>query len=449
MAERIKKNWHAATSTGKSRSIDDFSSFLPIMFHSPYIDTDLQIFEGIWQNTLVGTAIDCRVEYAIGRGLKPTFYLRDKSIKDSEQKKNLLSEYDDIQSELMRIDNLKRINMKVKAADILRNSHVFGRSLLANEYDDAGTLYSLKPIHARDLSRVFVHQSNWTVSSVYAFQKAQLIDEEDMIYMVQFPYSPIRRGYWYGFSSIQRLMGQARAMRAINEFDIPEVAQALWAKYGTFVVNQDGMTESEKTADLNTLKRGMKAGGFNFITGSGNPDDVRYFAADTEPKVADLATIKDSVDRDIIGNFQIPGGMFGREADQTRATMIGKINLFKSGPVESDRRWLSDTLVPQWYERNIIKMGQGDILEKVGIEITYEPLIIENWTDNVDAVIKLKNLFPSISEDELLRLCNLEDMIGKLKPSTVMNKENLETMQEQTENPEFKSKLQQQVEKKS
>lgn len=439
---KAKKNFHAASNGGSSYP-RDFSTFLPITFHSPYIDTDYQIFEGIWQNTLVGTAIDTRVEYAIGRGVKPTFYLRDKSIKDSDQKKRMLEKYDDIITELMRIDDLERVQITEKAADLLRNTHVFGRSVVAFEYDTNNTLYSLKPIHARDLGRIFVHQDDWTLSSVYAFQKTDLVYAEDMIYLCQFPFSPIRRGYWYGFSSVQRVMGQARAIRAINEFDIPEVAQALWAKYGLIVVNQDGMTQSEKLADLGTLKANIKPGGFSFMTGSGNKDDVQFFPLDTEPKVAELGELKDNIDRDIIGNFEIPGGMFGREADQTRATMIGKIQLFKSGPVESDRRLLGKELSRQWYKRNIVEMGREDILDEVGIEVTYEPLIIENWTDVIDSVAKLHQVFPGIPEDELLRMANLEDLIGKIKPGTLFTPQGSELLMQQTKDMELKNKLQQ------
>ena len=451
----IKKNWHAATnfapskSYTNSQSISDFSSFLPVIFQSPYIDTDLQIFEGIWANTLIGRVIDVRVEFAIGRGVRPTFVLNDKRIKDPKEKQEKLKQYDDILTELEKIDYKHTIKLNRKVPGMLRDMHVFGRSVLAFEPGGVGSKAKLpiaiKPIHPRDLGRVFVHQLDWSLSSCYAFQKTQLIDAEEMVYLAQMPNSPIRRSLNYGYSSIQRMMGQARALRRINEFDIPEVAEAMWAKYGLLTVDQDGMTDSEKQADLTTIRNGLKAGSFNLITAK--KDEINFWPLDTEPKVGDMALLKDSIEKDAIGNFNAPGGLFGREADQTRATMLGKIRLFISGPVESDRRILGEALGEQWYEHNIKLLGHEDILDEVSIEVTYEPIIIESWMDNVAAVTQLKQLIPSIPEDEILRLLDLPDLIGKLKPiredgqKKLITPENLKEIADTTKDSETKNKI--------
>lgn len=393
----------------------EYSSFLPVIFSSPYIDTDYQIFEGIWANTLAGTAIDTRVEFSLGRGVRPTFVLKDKKIKGDEEKKNALSKFDDILTELEKIDKKPSIKLNTKLPDLERNTHVFGRSILAFETNNGKEKIpiALKPIHPRDIGRVFVHQLDWSLSSVYAFQKTDLIKAEDMLYSVQMSNSPIRRSLHYGFSSIQRLTGQARAVRRINEFDIPEISTSLWAKIGLITVDQDGMTFNDKSADLQTIKNGLKPGGWNLI--SGKKEEIGVYPLDTEPKVAELVELIDKIERDIIGNFKIPGGLLGREADQTRATMLGKIRLFLSGPVQNDRQRIGEMLREQWYERNLIDLGYGKILDQVDIEVTFEPIIIESWMDNVESMQKLKALIPSLPEDEILHMLDLDDLVGKLK----------------------------------
>lgn len=422
-----RKNWHAAIAERSrqtyqnSSDLSEFSSFLPVIFHSPYIDTDYQIFEAAWANTLIGPAINTRVEYAIGNGMRPVFTLKDRKVKDDNKKKEILQQYDDIINELETMDNNRRIKTSLKAADTLRNTHVYGRGVLAFEPGGVGDKARLpiacKPINPRDLGRVFVHQLDWSVSSIYAFQKTDLIHAEEMIYLCQFPNSPVRRAMHYGYSSIQAVMGQARAIRAINEFDIPEIAHSIWAKYGLLTVDQENMTDEEREADLKTILKGLKPGSFNVI--NGKKDEINYFPLDTDPKVDALSEILDKLDRDIIGNWKVPGGLLGREADQTRATMLGKIRMFTSGPVQTDRAMVGECYGPDWYEHNIKLLGHEDILKIVNVEVAFEPVIIEDWTDNIAALQQLKNLIPSIPEEELLRMADLEDLIGKLPTKSV------------------------------
>ena len=82
-------------------------------------------------------------------------------------------------------------------------------------------------------------------------------------------------------------------------------------------------------------------------------------------------------ERIIIGNFAVPSALIGREEDQNRATLIGKIQFFLSGVIKSRRDWVSEMVSKQWYERNIIKMGFAEILEKVRVKAEFENIIVE------------------------------------------------------------------------
>ena len=63
----------------------------------------------------------------------------------------------------------------------------------------------------------------------------------------------------------------------------------------------------------------------------------------------------------------------------------------------------------QWYERNMIKMGMGDLLETVRVKAEFESIIVESWFDLVDAVLRVKGIFPNMPDDQLLELLNLEE----------------------------------------
>ena len=132
--------------------------------------------------------------------------------------------------------------------------------------------------------------------------------------------------------------------------------------------------------------------------------------------MVDLASFYERI---IIGNFAVPSQLYlVGEEDQNRATLIGKIQFFLQGVVKSRRDWVSELVSQQWYERNLRKMGMGDILEKVRVKAEFEPIIVESWFDLVDAVLRIKGVFPQMPDDQLLELLNLEEFKTELAQST-------------------------------
>jgi hypothetical protein len=119
-------------------------------------------------------------------------------------------------------------------------------------------------------------------------------------------------------------------------------------------------------------------------------------------------------ERIIIGNFAVPSALLGREEDQNRATLIGKIQFFLSGVVKARREWISDMISKQWYERNMIKMGMVDLLETVEVKAEFENIVVESWFDLVDSVLRIKGIFPDMPDDQLLELLNLEEYKSEL-----------------------------------
>ena len=57
----------------------------------------------------------------------------------------------------------------------------------------------------------------------------------------------------------------------------------------------------------------------------------------------------------------------------------------------------------------MIKMGMGDLLEIVRVKAEFESIIVESWFDLVDAVLRVKGIFPNKPDDQLLELLNLEE----------------------------------------
>ena len=298
-----------------------------------------------------------------------------------------------------------------KLRDAVTMTIVFGRCVMV--FEGKGLPKALKIIHPRDLGRVFLDQKTWDLEKVITTFPADELFRDEMLYLVNRPDSPKRRTMWYGYSEMQRVAGASRAWRRLIEFDFPEVATSMWAGYGMFLIKKMGRTKADAENDMNTLLNSLKSGAFNAVSVDAN-DEIEYKEMDLKPKIQEMVQLADFYERIIIGIFAVPSALLGREEDQNRATLIGKIQFFLSGVVKSRRDWISDQISKQWYERNMIKMGMAALLQTVRVKAEFDSIIVESWFDLVDAVLRVKGIFPDMPDDQLLELLNLEEYKSEL-----------------------------------
>jgi len=416
----VKKKYHSAASIGRHTGFgNNGSSFMFQQFQNIYTDNDYDTLEDLWANTVAGTAEDARVDFAWGAGIKPTLKLiNPKNFGDEKAQQKAIESYADVIEELIKFDNKRKIRLNKKGKDAERMKKIFGRSVIAFEMDKNDELpTALKPLHSRDLGRVFVHQDDWSLSSVQAFQKSQNIKTNEMIYLVHMDNSPRRRSMHYGYSSIQRVVGEARALRSIMEVDGPEIAASMWAGSGILTVDTLAKSPGGAQAELDVIKKGLTAGLVSLV--NGKKEDFNFFNVDTQPKIGELMQLSDRYERTIIGNSKVPSALLGREEDSNMATLFGKIRMFFAGPIKSDREDLSLAFDEQWYNRNlrIINPALSRIVE---VESEFGTIVLESWVDVIDALGKLRAIFPNIPEEELLVLANLPELKDKLKIENTM-----------------------------
>lgn len=389
----------------------DFTSFFPTIFNNPYNDNDYDIFEDIWANTPAGRALDQKVKDVV-TPFKPRFKFKDKTFETEEAENQALAEYDKELNELIRIDNLRTIKIVRKVRDAYRNRQIYGRSILAFERPKGRLAVALKPIHSRWIGRVFTHRLDWSLSSVRVFRKGENIKAEDMIYFVNMENAAALNSMHYGYSEFQRISGEARAYRKINEFDIPEAAEVLWANQGIIRVDNDGLTPAEKTADLKAIKKGLRAGKWSLI--NGKKDEIEAMSLSLEPQLAQLIEASDRYERTMFANAGVPAAIMGREEDANRATLLGKLRFYLQRVVDADRTELGETLAEQWYEPNLFLINP-ELKDILSVEVEFEPVPVENWQDLIEGVLKLKELTDQRAPvDELLKMIQLEDLASKL-----------------------------------
>ena len=382
------------------------------MYSNPsYTDQELEYFEDAWGSSVVGSAIDKLMEYVMGGGVKPTFELVDDKGMDEEQVLKEIKKYDSELNELINYD--KKIGFQKKLLDASTMAKVFGRCIIVFE-PPTGLPTALKIIHPRDLGRVYLDQKDWALQKVITTFPSDELSPDEMIYLVNRPDSPKRRTMWYGYSDLQRVVGAARAWRRIIEFDMPEVTTSAWAGYGMFILKKLGRSSADATLDANTLLNSLNAGAFNCVTVD-SMDEIEFKNLDLEPKIREMVDLASFYERILIGNFAVPSALLGREEDQNRATLIGKIQFFLAGTVKQTREWISDLISEQWYERNMKQMGMGDLLKTVRVKAEFEHVQVESWFDLVDAVTRLKTVLPNLPDDKILELLNLEEIKDDLE----------------------------------
>ena len=402
--------------SGGSKNFRQAAATQLMTFNQPtYSDKELEYFEEAWATTPAGTALDKKLEIAWGKGWKPRFELIDPTNNDGvefteEEKQDVLSEYENIIKELVEFDEL--VHAKERFIDCGTMAKVFGRCVAAFETEteekDKILPKALKIIHSRNLNKVNFDQATWDLLDVKTMNPSAILGADDMVYMVNRPHSPIRQTLWFGYSEMQRIAGAARAYRRIIEFDMPEIAHTMWAGYGMFLLKKLGRSQASQTTDANDIMGSLDAGSFNVVTVDAM-DEIEFKQLDLDPKIKELVDLGNFYERIMIGNSQTPSALLGREEDQNRATLIGKIRFFKEGPVKAEQEWLSDILSEQWYEKNIKKMGHEKILEHVRVVVEYESFQVEAWDDMVDSAETLRRVMPGVPTETLITILNLEE----------------------------------------
>jgi hypothetical protein len=156
---------------------------------------------------------------------------------------------------------------------------------------------------------------------------------------------------------------------------------------------------------LNALVNSLKPGAFNAI--AAKKEDVDFKTLDLDPKVQELVQLIDAYERLIIGNSTVPSALLGREEEQNMATLKGKIEFFMNGVIRAEREAIVREVSRQWYQR-LVERIEPNALNELNISAEFEPFIVSNWVDMVDAVKKLKELLPNLSENAILTMLGLE-----------------------------------------
>jgi hypothetical protein len=412
---------------------------------NPYQDLDYMVLQDIYANSVAGRILDRIFELVFSRGIKPVLKLRNPEEFGDEQRQQKEIEKDQkIIDDLLLVDEAVSdpddeidpyldSNIQTKFFALGLNAGAYGRSMILKQFTKPVKLPDgrsfrdipnvLKVINPRDMGIVEIDQESWKLKSIQIRFTSQQVTPQEMIYLEHGSNNPVYNALHYGYSMMQSMIGASRSLKQMIEVDFPTITKHIWSGDGFIVIKPQGTTESEKQSEMNNILANIKEGRWNTLMEM--PDDVKIENHDLQPKIAELVQLADFLIRHNIAQTGMPQAVFAQEKDSNRATLIGKIRLFMDGPASALQEWISNEISKQWYMSNFRAIYGRDhkFYKKYRIEAVFEPLKIEGFQDNVDAVMKLMQKI-NLTDEAIGELLNIDEFADKVDPDIPRNQGN-------------------------
>jgi len=402
----------------------------PKFFMNPYQDLDYMVLQDIYANSIAGRIIDRMVELGFAKGIKPILKLRSpEDFGDETEQQEEIDKDQDIIDDLIAVDGALSdpddtidpfldSDVSTKFIALAKNALVYGRCMILKEFQKpvkladgrsfAGIPNVLKVINPRDMGIVEIDQPSWKLASVQIRFTSQNVIPLEMIYLEHGANNPVYNGLHYGYSAMQSMIGASRSLKQMIEVDFPTITKHLWSGSGDVILKPEGTTAAEKTLEMNQILDTRKEGRWNIMME--NPEDVRIETHDLEPKIAELVQLADFLIRYNIAQTGMPQALFAQEKDSNRATLIGKLRFFMDGIIADYQDWVTKEIAKQWYMPNFraIHGRDSDMYKKYTIDAVIEPMKLESFQDNVDAVLKILQKIP-LKDEAIGKLLNLDE----------------------------------------
>jgi hypothetical protein len=260
---------------------------------------------------------------------------------------------------------IDKINLRVDMDHVLRvaiiKAKIYGKSgfeIEPNAKQEPNRLISLPLLTVYDL-RPDVDQ-NWDLQGFWWRGQRDFYDPGEVLYFT----NNSLESDWEGISDIEPVLDDVITRAKIRIEDLQEAATTLWAGIAIHSLDIDRLPAGLTDADVQALIDTHIA---NLRPGKHVATDNRWLitVVDLKPDLQSLVAVKDALDQEIIGNFQVPKFILGRTDDVNRATSYSALEAFVDGPITDIQRWVQRIVEQQWYDpltRMYLKVPEGQEL---------------------------------------------------------------------------------------
>lgn len=257
---------------------------------------------------------------------------------------------------------IDRINLQVRLKHVLRvaiiKAKIYGKAgfeIELNAKQEPGRLISLPLLSLFDL-RPDVDE-DWVLQGFWWRGQKDFYKPGELLY---FTNNSLESDY-EGISDIEPILDDLETRAKIRTEDFKEGATTLWAGIAIHSLDVDRLPAGLTDADIQNLIDTHIA---SLRPGKHVATDNRWTiqVIDLKPDLENLVKVKDSIDQEIIGNFQVPKFIINRTEAVNRATSYSQLEAFVDGPITDVQTWEGETVEEQWYTpltRAFLKTPEG------------------------------------------------------------------------------------------
>jgi len=337
------------------------------------------------RDSLVGPCIDVIAFFTTNKGFDPVLDVGSDVETVDRNNEDAVKAYLEQPEHKKAITYVNKINAQVGLDDVLRTAvidlKIFGHAAFEISADAQSNPEDLIQKYPPDI--VPNIDENFKLQGYDYKNQSKFYTPEKMLYFVQRP----RRRDILGRGDIERIIDVVTARRTLLTEALPEANRVLWAGVVLLFVDTSNLpTDVNPEQVMDDIQKQIKPGKWLLLNQKVTADIV-----DLNPDLQKLIAEKESLDEEIIGNFQVPRFLVGRTKDYNRATAYSIMESFVNGPVTDCQRLLRRALEAQWYPRLIRKALGLASNEPAPIRIKHQwkPISVQDYVDLAGIVAQL------------------------------------------------------------
>ena len=375
----------------------------------PYHDVNLKRFEGaVRRSWAVQTSISVREHNVFVEKSEIVIELANSYAHDltETQKQELIQDVMDktkdtehdlkklIQNIITRDDILK---LEPKLRTLYWQCLEYGNGVILkvlhddenDEFKKDDTIKKLLTINSRRLGNL-IHDRKNDMSFEGIYVDGQALDRTSMIYAAyqQHDLSPHTANY--GYTPLESVLNLAEGLSIFYEEDLKEIQRSAWLSSILLLINTAGLTAPKAAARIKTIINAIDPGKIIGIGGQGE-NGVQAQPIELKSDLKGLAELSENQESKVFKAFRVPQFLVQSEDIANRATADKAAELFLSGVIAADQRWLSDILEEQWYEpyvRNYLGITDDKPLP-IRIRRQFKLPTVSEFVDLADGLTKL------------------------------------------------------------
>jgi hypothetical protein len=337
------------------------------------LDQKLRIHEAIMADGAVGRAVSFWRKFLMGKDINVDFMIKkelDPILSDAiDERLQLHPDITKYKNKLREID--EEVELRKAVQSICDNLFGYGRAVLVLLFNEEKIPIRLVPLSSLKLGRVYMDKNTFEFLGVEYLEipdKKNILLATDMIYFTLNDNNVTPNSRYYGKSQIFSVLSIAENNLINRERNFPEIIRRRWAATLLIKTSTRSSVRNQQIAD----EVNSRAGGSVVI-----PDLVSAENIKMETELNSLIEYSKEMDKKIFRDMELPTTSGGFDISSstggtTTAQAQAELQMWSESTLEDLRELVTDTLVKQWYSRNLRKIIEDDVIAN-GVETKFTP----------------------------------------------------------------------------